>query len=78
MLTVLRVPTLTGSQILPGGQFTSFLSGPTNRIYVIEISANLLDWSPLLTLPHSNALTPFVDSDDSNPGARYYRARVAQ
>jgi hypothetical protein len=70
--------------ILPGAYFTSpggftngmfqmTFAGPVGSNYVLEVSTNLLQWSPLST--NIPLASPFVLTDPNAPGgtARFYR-----
>ncbi len=69
--------------ILPGiyfnspGEFTNGIfqmsfTGPVGSNYVLQVSANLLQWTSIST--NTPAISPFVLSDPSAPGAaRFYR-----
>src|SRR5262249_49935806 len=74
MLTVLVPPVLSQPQVLPNGSFQARLQGNANRTYVIEVSSNLRDWSPLTSLVYTTGPVPFVDQTTTNAANRFYRA----
>ncbi len=78
VLTVVEAPALLSPELTPEGGLVSFLVGPTNHIYAIEASTNLVDWLELGTLNHTNAQTPFLDPEPSDVGRCYYRARLVE
>jgi hypothetical protein len=77
LLKVIDQPLLLNAR-MTNGAFGFTLSGIEGQIYVIDVSTNLPDWTPLTTLSNSAALTDFVDFTSSNSVSRFYRARWAQ
>jgi hypothetical protein len=67
---------LSGPCLAPGGQFQLRVTAGSDVNYVIESSADLATWLPLIT----NSASPFIwlDSDVSNHAYRFYRARQSQ
>ncbi|MHC1768591.1 MAG: hypothetical protein AB9869_30650 [Verrucomicrobiia bacterium] len=58
---------------------TSALFGPYNDLYPVEVSPNLVDWSPLAMLQRANrALVPltFSDTDAAQLTQRFYRLQT--
>lgn len=58
---------------------TSALFGPYNDLYPVEVSSNLVDWSPLATLQRANReLVPltFSDTHAAQFDQRFYRLRT--
>ena len=53
------------------------LTGPSGRACRIDISTNLLDWSPWVTLPNFAGSFQGLDTSATNAAQRFYRA-VAQ
>jgi hypothetical protein len=53
------------------------LTGPIGKVYVVEVTSNLLNWSTLATLTNTTGRTDFIDTTSSNSGVRHYRARLA-
>ena len=50
--------------------------GPYYDLYPLEVSSNLVDWSPLVTLRRTNAALAqlnFVDSEAARFHSRFYR-----
>ncbi len=74
---------LSGLMATPGQPVTLALMGETPALfepyfdlYPLEVSTNLVDWSPLLTLERTNALLTsltFLDADASGLNERFYR-----
>lgn len=63
------------SAVLTNGQFSLTLTGETGLTYVIEVSTNLVDWTPIYTNPPGTSPTVnFVDSNAPPGGLRFYRA----
>ena len=51
------------------------LTAATNFTYLLQSSANLVDWTPAaLLLLNTNGTAQFMDSAATNSGARFYRA----
>lgn len=50
------------------------LTGGTGRAQRIESSTNLIAWTPLATVPQTNATLQWVDSDATNLPQRFYRS----
>ena len=50
------------------------IDGTAGRRYVLEISDDLLHWSPLSTLENATGSVQFLDAESSLQGRRYYRA----
>jgi hypothetical protein len=55
----------------PGGRFSCAVSGDAGQQYVVQASANLLDWDSLQT---NVAPFQFTDMNAANFAQRYYRA----
>jgi hypothetical protein len=64
-------------RFLPGGIFTFQLRGSPNVSYRLEISTNLMDWVPQLTLQAPDGVVDWIDPDLKPRPRKYYRA-VAQ
>ena len=67
--------TFTSTAFLPGGQFKFELTAQAGRCFVIESSANLMTWTPLVTLIRTNGVMEFTDTNAASFNARFYRAR---
>jgi hypothetical protein len=67
---------LSGPCLAPGGQFQLRVTAGSDVNYVIESSADLATWLPLIT----NSASPFIwlDSGTTNGNYRFYRAQQAQ
>ncbi|HEY1173418.1 MAG TPA: Calx-beta domain-containing protein [Verrucomicrobiae bacterium] len=74
-LRVNRVTTLSpdaGSS--SGGNFTLNLAGQPGLTYVIEVSTNLVNWTPIFTNTTLNGAVSFTDTNSIGKGLRFYRA----
>lgn len=74
LLTVLLRPALFQPRVLTNGEFEVYLRSSTGRTHVVEISANLSNWTELIRFVPTNSQTRVTD-----PGAasnRFYRARL--
>jgi hypothetical protein len=71
-------PQLGGLARLADGTFQFSLTGIPSRIYEIQSSSNLLNWSVLATLQNSNlnGVLQFSDTGATNLDHRFYRARL--
>lgn len=74
VIMVVPAPVLTQPQFAPGGDFTCWLTGQTNLSYVIEVSSNLVSWTELSTVTHTNNPTAIVDPTPGD-AHRFYRVR---
>jgi hypothetical protein len=77
-LVVLAPPpvTLNAPQMLPDGQFAATLQGPTNRVYAIEYSSNLVNWMTNgLLLTNSTGARVFTNPPVTGSATGFYRAR---
>jgi len=68
-------PLLTRETWLTNGQFQFRVTGTSGESYVLQGSANLGAWTPLLT--NSATLYDFTDPDATNYDLRFYRAVLA-
>ena len=66
---------LTRETWLTNGQFQFRVTGTSGESYVLQGSANLGAWTPLLT--NSATLYDFTDPDATNYDLRFYRAVLA-
>ncbi len=55
--------------------FKVTLSGDAGLSYTLEVSTDLLHWTPLSTLSNSSGGLNFVDPEATNSGYRFYRAK---
>lgn len=70
-----RVVTLAGSATsLPSGQFGLNLAGQPGLTYVIQVSTNLVDWTPIYTNTTLNGVVSFTDTNAANANLKFYRA----
>ena len=59
---------------LPDGGFQMTLLGETGRLYTIQWSQGLSNWSDLLSLTNRTGLTNLIDRQATNAPRRFYRA----
>jgi hypothetical protein len=67
-------PLLSAPTLSTNGQFRVVLSGDVGPDYTVQISTNLLNWTPLFTTNFSLLPAEFLESSASNNSARFYRA----
>jgi hypothetical protein len=73
-LTVLVRPLLVQPRLLTNGEFEVYLRASTGRTHVVETSANLSNWTELISFTPTNSQTRITDP---NPASnRFYRARL--
>ena len=72
--TATALPVWTDPHFLPGGSFSARIVADPGVTNEIQVSDNLLDWTPLATLNQTNAITPFLDTTPPSSGSRFYRA----
>ncbi len=60
------------------GEAALTLAGPAGRPFILEASANLLDWVSLITTNSTGNAIRFVDTDAVNFPRRFYRARLVE
>ena len=71
---VLQLLSQTGST-LTNGQFGLQVMGQSGLTYVIEVSTNLVNWTPVLTNPPTtNGIIQFIDTNVPGSGRKFYRA----
>jgi hypothetical protein len=66
---------LRGATPLPNGAFLFTLTGATGRVYAIETSADLSNWSALATLTNQTGNLLFTNPPSPNTSRSYYRGR---
>ncbi|MHB8524118.1 MAG: carboxypeptidase regulatory-like domain-containing protein [Limisphaerales bacterium] len=67
-------PWLGEGHYLPDGRFQLTAYGEAGRSYTVQVSTNLLDWTPLTTLVNTNGTMTVVDPATTNLNYRFYRA----
>jgi O-glycosyl hydrolase len=78
ILTVLHYPVLLDARMATNGAFAFTLSGDAGCCYMVEVSTNLSEWTPLSTLSNATGQADFTDSASPNSKSRFYRARLAE
>ncbi len=69
-----RVTTLSGlANSLPSGQFGLNIVGQPGLTYVVEVSTNLVNWTPVYTNTTLNGAVSFTDTN-AGTGLKFYRA----
>jgi len=76
VLAVVAPPPRFESVRVFGGQFQMTLTGNAGEIYDVEVSTNLSNWVPLLTLTNTLGTITFTDVAVTNFTGRYYRGRI--
>ncbi len=65
---------MTGT-FLPDGSPIFCLAAATNRVYLIEASTNLINWTPFTNLTSTNIVLEFNDPQRSNYRYRFFRTK---
>ena len=61
--------------LAPGLGVHLSLAGASGRTYWIDVSSNLVDWTPLTNLANQTGTVEFMDSDVASATQHFYRAR---
>lgn len=69
-------PVLLQAQRLPGGEFQFTLSGLTGRIYALDRSPDLWNWTQWLLFTNQSTETQITDTTATNANVRFYRGRL--
>jgi hypothetical protein len=77
VLTVAGPPVLLNPRITAGRAFSFTIAGATGLVYAIEVTTNLMQWSPLGSVSNETGQADFIDSGSSNSVSRFYRASWA-
>jgi uncharacterized repeat protein (TIGR01451 family) len=64
----------TASTPVPAGQFALNLAGQAGLTYVIEVSNDLVTWTPVFTNTTLDGAVSFTDTNAAGVGLRFYRA----
>ena len=74
VLTLVAVPAqFCAGMTLVGNRISACLSGETGRIYNVEASPDLLNWTLISTAVNTNGMLQFTDPAMNNLQLRYYR-----
>jgi hypothetical protein len=63
-----------GIRLTPDRLPSMTLIGSTGTLYRFDVSSNLVDWVPWVTLPNPDGTLQVIDSDAPNHPRRFYRA----
>jgi len=63
------------SSDMTAGGFSLVFSGDAGAAYTIEVSSDLTNWTPLVTLADENGTVNFVDPGAQNWAQRFYRVK---
>lgn len=61
----------------PDGTLAFNLNLETGRVYQVEYSTNLVNWSELTNFVSTNFTQQFIDPTATNSAQRYYRLKTA-
>jgi len=75
ILTVADHPLLLNPRTTTDGAFAFTISGAAGLAYQVEVTTNLLEWTPLNTVSNATGEADFIDTASSNSVSRFYRAR---
>jgi hypothetical protein len=76
ILSLSGPPRLSDLNRLANGEVRMNVTGPVNRTYTIEYSADLSSWTTLTSLSYSNGLVPVIDGTANGQANRFYRAKM--
>jgi hypothetical protein len=74
VLTVAGPPVLLNPRTIADGAFTFTIVGAAGLAYLVEVTTNLVEWTPLGSVSNQTGQAAFIDSTSSNSVARFYRA----
>ena len=63
---------------LPDGQFHFYKPAPTNMVYILEVSSDLIHWTPVITNTATEGFINYVDTDSPDYKRRFYRVLPVQ
>jgi hypothetical protein len=75
MLTVREPPQLLSVPQQQDGIFRGEFRGGRNRIYEVQATENLMDWTLLTTLTNRDGISAFTDVMGPNGAVRFYRVQ---
>ncbi len=78
VLIIVDPPLLLGPTINQEGEFVAILSGPTNHVYVLESTTNLVDWTEVTRVFNDSLQMRVIDPSALDPVGRYYRVRLTE
>jgi hypothetical protein len=67
-------PRLTNATLNPPGVFSAKVQTEMDRVYQIEGSSNLVNWTAITMVLATNTTASFAETNSPTPRARYYRA----
>jgi hypothetical protein len=69
---------LSNATLLPGGAFRFTLTGVAGRVYALETTVDLVNWSTLATLTNQTGGILFIDQPQPIQARHFYRGREVQ
>ena len=66
----------TSVNVLVGGGAQLNLVGFPGLVYRLDVSTNLIDWTPIVSIANTNGMLQFTDTGRTNPNRKFYRAVV--
>jgi outer membrane protein assembly factor BamB len=69
-------PVLSDPRLVAAGQFQCTLTGESGRAYVLETSADLVNWTPISTNIASSAIITITAPAATGVDYQFYRAAV--
>jgi len=78
VLIIVNPPLLLAPAIDQEGEFVAILSGPTNHVYALESTTNLVDWTEVTRVFNDNLQIRVIDPSAPDPVGRYYRVRLTE
>ncbi|MGC8989984.1 MAG: immunoglobulin domain-containing protein, partial [Verrucomicrobiia bacterium] len=78
VLIIVTPPLLLDPSINQEGEFVAILSGPTNHVYALESTTNLVDWTEVARVFNDSVQMRVIDPTAPDPVGRYYRVRLTE
>jgi hypothetical protein len=73
-LALVGGPRLAPPAPQPDGSMELILTGIPGWTYTVDVSSDLVNWTPLRSFVSTNSVTPFLDAAANNFSRRFYRA----